>query len=337
MTIEDSIVAEFAQFCEPVSQGSVCGEDMEYNDIFQTIEQQIESATETSQWRELLTESQKLLPETRDLRLAVIFTRVLVHTEKNAAKGLARGLFIITRLLDQFWECVYPPIDDDDPEEAFIDRYNTLSILGGYRVLTLPLRKKLNIVATNFDPYTLDELLAFKHGESSVNGKQAPIGLDDNEQKAFDEMAESFSLAHQYALEIKTLFIEKTGQSFNEFDEYLLPMLAEGASLATQGGRDNTQVAAMPLSSSSSSGTGTVMAAPAITEGISGRVMSRSDVIKVIDMACDYYSEHEPSSPVPLLLLRAKKVIDTDFREILDEFRLGNPSAIDEIFGVVER
>ncbi len=334
MTIEDSIVAEFSQFCEPVSQVSICGEDMEYNAIFQTIEQQIESVTEASQWRELLTESQKLLPETRDLRLAVIFTRVLVHTEKNAAKGLAKGLFTIARLLDQFWECVYPPIDDDDPEEAFIDRYNTLSILGGYRVLALPLRKKLNIVATNFDTYTLEELLAFKRGEGNVNGKQAPVGLDDNEQKAFDEMAESFSLAQQYALEIKTLFTEKTGQSFNEFDEYLLPMLEEGASLGGQKSQDNTQVAT-PLSSEASSGA--VMAVAAITEGISGRVTSRNDVMKVIDMACDYYAEHEPSSPVPLLLLRAKKVIDTDFREILDEFRLGNPSSIDEIFGVVER
>ena len=36
-------------------------------------------------------------------------------------------------------------------------------------------------------------------------------------------------------------------------------------------------------------------------------VRSRDDVIRLIDKICDYYRDYEPSSPVPLLLKRAKR------------------------------
>ena len=36
-------------------------------------------------------------------------------------------------------------------------------------------------------------------------------------------------------------------------------------------------------------------------------------MIRLLDKICDYYSEHEPSSPVPVLLNRAKRVAKMSF------------------------
>jgi type VI secretion system protein ImpA len=61
---------------------------------------------------------------------------------------------------------------------------------------------------------------------------------------------------------------------------------------------------------------GAPAAAPA---ALQGEVSSRADVIKVIDKVCAYYERHEPSSPVPLLLNRARRLVDKSFMEILQD------------------
>ena len=48
-------------------------------------------------------------------------------------------------------------------------------------------------------------------------------------------------------------------------------------------------------------------------------VASRDDVLRAIDAICAYYEAHEPSSPVPLLLLRGKRFVTMSFLEILKE------------------
>jgi type VI secretion system protein ImpA len=56
---------------------------------------------------------------------------------------------------------------------------------------------------------------------------------------------------------------------------------------------------------------------------VSDEVSSRDDVIRLLDKICDYYSEHEPSSPVPLLLNRAKRVAKMTFLELLRDLAPG--------------
>jgi type VI secretion system protein ImpA len=56
------------------------------------------------------------------------------------------------------------------------------------------------------------------------------------------------------------------------------------------------------------------MAPPAIDE-----IRSRDDVIRVLDKLCDYYAQYEPSSPLPLLLKRAKRLTSLSFMEIIQD------------------
>jgi type VI secretion system protein ImpA len=51
----------------------------------------------------------------------------------------------------------------------------------------------------------------------------------------------------------------------------------------------------------------------------SGDIVDRQDVIRMIDRICTYYERHEPSSPVPLLLARARRLVDMSFMEVLQD------------------
>ncbi len=66
---------------------------------------------------------------------------------------------------------------------------------------------------------------------------------------------------------------------------------------------------------------------------MTGDVRSREDVARYIDKITDYYKAYEPSSPVPLLLERARQMVSMDFLEILANLA---PNAINDVKVVTE-
>ena len=76
-------------------------------------------------------------------------------------------------------------------------------------------------------------------------------------------------------------------------------------------------------------GTGTGAARP-----IAGEIGSREDVIRVLDKICDYYARHEPSSPLPILLQRAKRLVSKTFVEIIRDLAPGGASEVETLAGL---
>jgi type VI secretion system protein ImpA len=52
---------------------------------------------------------------------------------------------------------------------------------------------------------------------------------------------------------------------------------------------------------------------------ISGEIGDRADVLRMLDKLITYYQRNEPSSPVPLLLERARRLVPKSFLEILED------------------
>ena len=50
---------------------------------------------------------------------------------------------------------------------------------------------------------------------------------------------------------------------------------------------------------------------------MSGEINSREDVVHVLDKICLYYERCEPSSPIPLLLQRSKRLVSANFMDIV--------------------
>jgi type VI secretion system protein ImpA len=68
--------------------------------------------------------------------------------------------------------------------------------------------------------------------------------------------------------------------------------------------------------------------------GMSGTPQSREDIIRLLDQACDWYRRHEPSSPVPLLLERAKRLVSKNFIELVQDLSPGGLTEIQTIAGL---
>jgi type VI secretion system protein ImpA len=74
--------------------------------------------------------------------------------------------------------------------------------------------------------------------------------------------------------------------------------------------------------------------APAQAAVPTGSVESRADVIRAIESIIGYYSKHEPGSPIPLVLQRAKAWVNMDFLSILNDI---NPSGAEDAKKVLAR
>jgi len=61
---------------------------------------------------------------------------------------------------------------------------------------------------------------------------------------------------------------------------------------------------------------------------LTGEIRSREDVILALDKICQYYDRYEPSSPLPLLLKRAKRLANKTFLEIVKDL---TPDALAQI------
>jgi type VI secretion system protein ImpA len=79
--------------------------------------------------------------------------------------------------------------------------------------------------------------------------------------------------------------------------------------------------------------TGSVKEKGAIS--LSGEIQSAQEALLAIDKVCQYYERHEPSSPVPLLLRRAQRLVSKNFLEVVKDFCPDGMSQVEMIGGGV--
>jgi type VI secretion system protein ImpA len=73
-------------------------------------------------------------------------------------------------------------------------------------------------------------------------------------------------------------------------------------------------------------------AAPA--SGVPGQIRSREDAIRSLDAVAEYFRRSEPSSPVPMFVDRAKRLIARDFLEVLAELAPDSLAEIKKVGGI---
>ena len=128
LTIVDS-------WLEPLP-GAACGENLEYDEEFREMEKaaagrpagQFDPEDVPPDWRAVLGHTQSLFERTRDLRVAVYWTRARVRLEGVAT--LPEGLRLMQGLLARYWDELHPLPDDGDAY-ARVNALNEMSSLAG--------------------------------------------------------------------------------------------------------------------------------------------------------------------------------------------------------------
>ena len=336
---------DFSHFLNDQSVDQPCGENLEYDPLFQEIEQDSEGEPERRvgdsvipavepDWKSVYKKSLQLLERTRDIQVAVYLTRALIHT--NRLEGLWQGVALVKGLLEHFWECVYPIQDPDDDYPVL--RINVLANLNDHDTFLNPIK---NIPLT-------DSNVMGKFSLRDVELATGKLSVSDEESESpkSSEIDAAFMDSDLHELEKKNENVESILAEIHAITEItkehvgtvnapdfsdLVALLRQMNSLLNEqiikcGGSASTTENGQPLSNT---GDAVVSDATAALSGIN----SREDVKRALEAICDYYDRHEPSSPIPFMLKRVERLLFKDFRELLQDIAPDGISQAEILFG----
>ncbi len=322
------------QWLEPVSAADPCGPELEYDPAFLALEESVrvqpaqefrrdDGATIAGdaaeiRWSTVLEQSQALLARSKDLRLAILLTRALLHTEGFA--GIASGLELIRRLLQDYWEGVHPRLDPEDGDPTM--RLNALAALNSIDAVLGDLRASFIFDSRQHGRLKVRELEVAQGRLEPLEGEARPAtselqGRLDAALGASPELAGPASAALQELDALVRLLSEKVGAAALPDLSGLMDMLQlvaaaldrHAGSQPTDQPSDSVNELVQPSSISRDS--------PAAN--IPGAIHSREDVVKSLAILCEYLEKNEPTNPVQILLKRAQRMMNMNFLQLMQD------------------
>lgn len=347
-------VLDLDTLLKPISDDAPCGRDLEYEAPFLELqelargkpEQVIGDKVRPAQdppWSKVREAAEELFGSTKDLRVAGILHMSLLKTA--GIPGLEAGLGLTRGLLEQYWDSVFPMLDVEDDNDPTFRVNSLISALVSDDVLAT-LRVAPLVESRQFGKHSLR---AYRIATGTLNVESAE-GTDPAQELARIEGA--FGDAPIETLSATAALLASANDHLNSIQHILLDK-ADGipddlkplaADLREMKGLLDAQLAKRGVgaadaegATAETGGTGEGGGAASASQPITGVIRNRSDVVTTIDKICDYYAKAEPSSPVPLLLQRAKRLVDKDFMEILRDLTPNGVSEAELIGGVEKR
>lgn len=336
---------------EPVSPDSPCGDDLEYDPQYMELfirivprekksigggmgNERLESEFEPVRWSEVERDCLNLLRRTRDIRLFAIWVRC--RTQQAQAAGLLQGLFALEHQLSQWPEALFPRMESEgepDPlprADALLALAEPQGLLADIRSLTVcgsgGVRLDVRDVERAFSMPLPENAIppeAMRHRLHELNLQQHPT---------YTTLLDALRLARS----INTLASDQLGAEAPDLSRLLTLLERLESFEAREAERDQHATArpetpvepsveasvtptwALPVPADQPFRTTTqthpLAAPPNNPLAIPNRHVARQ---RIHDVRL-WFEEHEPSSPVPLLLQQAEQLIGKRFTEVVD-------------------
>jgi type VI secretion system protein ImpA len=320
-----------------LADGSAAGPNLELDPVFGDLERAARGKPETQygntiepavppDWQETASLARSLLERTRDLRVMTHLAVARLHLD--GLPGFAAGLQTICEYLETTWDQVHPQLDPEDDNDP-MQRSNALSSLKDPARVLRPLRdlpfagdprtgriswRDIAISNGTIEPEAgrarLSEAairaafartkpveLAVLHpAVATIQASLAAIST------AFDTKARPGSAPDFDDL---TRILNDIERSLQRYE----PVADEAPDPPTEAQQD-AETAAQP---------GHAARQTRVTQSFQAIVMlnSREEALHALELAAAYFRSNEPSSPLPLLIDRAKRLASLPFLEIL--------------------
>lgn len=336
-------MADLLALLQEISPDNPCGDYLEYDAAYLELGKNVLGKPEDPitgeqaqppNWREIYKESTAILQQSKDLQVTVYLLRSLINIE--GLTGFRDALDFLHALLEKYWEPIHPVLDPDDDLDPTA-RVNILEELSHFESVLRPLSLAILVDAKSAGRFNLRDIQLATGKIDVPEGVVKPdISLI---QAAFMDAPEDMVQANYQAVldsitllqSLEKLVGDKVGVQNGPDLSALAAVLKEIRYVFDQ----YAQSGLTDVSESADDGPAEEQTEAAITRkpAALGGIASRQDVLKTLDLICKYYAEHEPSSPVPILLQRARKLVTADFMEIVQNLLPDGLSQLQQIKG----
>ena len=300
-------------------------------------------AAEDPDFKEVERQALAVLERSHDLRAAVILASAVLHTK--GLQGFAEATAYIRGCLDQFWDSCHPQLDIDDDNDPTM-RINAVKGLGGADTVLTSLRRTALTNSRSFGKLNLRDIQIALGEMPPPEGKDpqydrstVAAAFADTGEAVLGETLAAIRSALADVKAIEGIFSDRTPGYGPDLDD-LRKMLQQ---LARHVG-DNVAAPAVATEDEADAGEeavtggGGFAAAPLRRGGggLPGSVETAQDARLAIDRVMEYFKRHEPSSPVPIILERAKRLVGADFMTIMKDMAPGGLDSVMMIGGISE-
>jgi len=352
---------------EPLSEDRPCGEEGSLFALEEIVKEHgvgviagAEVDAVEPNWLDLYDKSDSHFRQSKHLRTALFLA--LAAMKREGVTGFRDGLFLIRGLIEQYWETMYPELDPDesmgDPD-GWMERENILndmcapvSTAGDTMKFLQRLRETPLTNSRRLGRFSLRDIRAAQAAgdgdeEGGGDGPKMPVILGAFEDSSADDL-EAMHTALSESLDalegIRGALAEKLNESTPPTFANLIGMLQDMRKpVHTELDRrgffkgapdiDGEDDGVYGDDEGDDTGDGAGVGAQDGDIGAVG-IQSRKDVLKAFELIYKYYDKNEPSSPVPLIMRRAERLVTASFLDIISDLSPGAMSEIETIAGM---
>jgi type VI secretion system protein ImpA len=316
---------------QPIAAARPCGEDLEDTpllasfDVFRVFGQGLPYDPQP-EWDAIASRAAEALCRSKDLRLLAHLGAALLRTDGLGA--FVETLTTASAWLEAYWRDTYPRIDEDA-----ILRRNALNCFADQMAIVDGLRRAPLVTSRQHGTFSLRDveiasgLLPGDGGapaarssarwgeggdgrtdEARITAAFAATPRDDT-RRLQECVARGLAALARIDGRMRDEAGPDAGPSFDplsaqlvKIDRLLRAQLGTGGDGAGEAPPDGAAGTAADRE-------------PA--HGAHGAVRSRQDAIRALEAVAEYFRQHEPSSPIPLLLDRATRLVSKDFLDVL--------------------
>ncbi|EAQ03142.1 hypothetical protein OB2597_13398 [Pseudooceanicola batsensis HTCC2597] len=315
------------------------GEDLEYDPVFMELEIAAQPgeerqagdeilAAEEPDYKEVSRLAQDVLGRSHDLRAAIYFGEAQLRL--NGLPGFAQATTLIRRFLEDYWPSCHPQLDaedDDDPTmrvNAVLSLADADRIIRGVRRAPLTQSRMFGNLSLRHIAVAEGEITAPADMDDVPDGAAISAAFQDTDEEVLRNIAQSASTALSDVQAISAKFDEETPGQGPDLDP-LIRMLKQAEARLMGALGDPVEAGAADAEAEED---GDAAAAPGQRASGGGGINSPTDVINTLDRIIAYYERAEPSSPLPILLVRARKLVNADFLTIVKDLA---PNGLDNV------
>ncbi len=293
---------------------------------------------EEPDWKEVGSLALTLLDRTRDLRVLAHLAVARLHLAGLAE--YAGVLQLIRQLLESRWADIHPQLDTEDDNDPTL-RANALLRVAHPGLVLRYLRDMPLASSPRVGNYSWRDV-AVATGVLESDAKEKPTeavvrsAFQDSDPERLIALRTAAADATDAASAIPVVFDTNSGPGTGpDFDELVKILKDLGRTIGRYaampaaapdqptpddaGGSQPRPVIAGETPSASHPGLVTVSQ---LTE-----VTNRADALRLLDLVTQYYQRFEPSSPLPLMIERVRRLAEKNFLEVLRDLA---PSAVDQ-------
>jgi type VI secretion system protein ImpA len=266
-------------------------------------------------WRDIRDRSLAALGKSKDFRLLTHLASAVLRTDGFTA--FVETLTVGARWLELWIDAVYPLVDEDgilrrSSLNGFADR---MAMVDGVRRAPVLAHRQLGSVSIRDIEIVTGHLIPAEGETGTVSAEQLEGLLAATPAAELRALCDQLNAAGASLKSMEEAVSVRSGaQAAPDFTTLSVPLartlqrVAEHLATRADAATEATPGAAAPGEAVAVSDVAAV-----------GTVRNRQDATRALDAVAAFFRTNEPSSPIPLLIERAKRLVAKDFLEVLAE------------------